>query len=904
LFIASVLAAALVAFGINASLPDHLAVSTDIIGYPIAANFDITRYRYTYLVVVAVFPALVLAIYAVGSRLLGLTARRPWRLPPPEIEPDVVATGRTTATSYSLVVGAGLAVEVAIAAYPHTKIFWPIVIGVVVLYALGVQAAAWLAHRAYGYSGDHAAFVIVAMTAPLALLGLYVLSRVTSVTVVSTQSGTHYPWLPPWLAVLATAVVVAVVVVSLRRAGSHGGARVARATILYLSAPLLLMVLIAQLPDALRGMDMFDDGERLAAATLTLHGALPWRDLLTIHGLLEDVFREMLGMVVFQDSRWGGQAGTLMLFVPVYWYLNYLLFVRLFRRNWFAVAAAMLMTAGGGDLWQGLFFQAHYRMLLLPLVLLLFARLLDRGTWPRAASVAGTAVIAFVLTPEMSYLAGALAVTLVAWEWLHRADSVRWWQAMQRVGRCAACSAVAFGIFVIYLLATHSLSQYVSYFRTFAPGHALTGGIPIQWTGPIFGFAEYSTVAIILIGIWYFVGQLRARRTMSANDWTMTGLLITVALYYPKFLDRADTGHLFEVWSIAIPLFYYEVYKLVEWMSERATAQRWRTANIRRAAVQLPFASLLVLVLVLTGSSVESQAAAGPDRFRAVVPEPALVAREGYVLPGQSSAPTVKELKSVLGVVMLPGDTLYDFSNEPAMFYYLLHYTPPTRFYHVSMAIPREAQRQLIDELKKSTPDIVIYDDNLYGLPSWDGVTNSVRHYDVSRYLLEHYEPFIAFDGYTLMAKDGRKIPQAKLAALKLTSPRFQNLYFPAHACAWGYTPNFFDITPGAQAGRSDQLVGTPVPRSPNQTRYALPADAQQYQWLELGSSHQFTDDTFVLSVDGDPSHVISFATLPRSGRRYRVMLSNCAQWYGFTGGSFVLSHTVNQPGLVVRLVK
>ena len=904
LFTGAVGFAGLIAWQIILHLPQELDVSTDIVGYPTFANFSYAPYFRNYFLIVAAFPAMTLAIYAVGARILRLSNNGPLRLAPPAPRQRPTPAVGAATLGYALIVGAGFGIELAIAAFPHTGSFWLVALGAMALYALVVQEISWLITRYRALSFDDAASTVIALSAPFAVLGLCVLSRISSVTIASTRAVVHYPWFPPWLAIATTLLVLGLVVGALARPYSGGSARVARSTVVYLSAPLLLVVAVAQLPSALPVMDMFHHGEGLVGARLMLNGSLPWRDLISIHGVLEDSFREMIGLVVFENSRWGGLAGQLMLFVPVYWYFNYLLFVRLFRRSWMAIAAALLITASSTRLGNGLFFATHFRMLLVPIVLLLFARVLDRDSWPRAAALVGTALFAFIITPETAYLVGALSVTLVGFEWLHRVDGERWWQAFRRVGRCAACGIAGLATFLVYLVATASLAQYIGYFQTFAFGHSLTGSLPISWGDWTFDFAVYVTVGVVVVAAWYVIANLRARRAMSTNDWMMVGLTIFVALYYQKFLGRAD-GHVYQSWAVAIPLFYYEVYKFVAWLSERLETLSWRTPTIRRLVAQLPFAGLLVFVLVLSWSSITSQLASGSDRFRVTVPEPALVTREGYVLPGQSAFQTVTDLQRVLDTVMRPGDKLYDFTNEPGLFSYLLGYTPPTRFYHVSMAIPEQAQQELIDELKKSDPDIVVYDEGKYGLPSWDGVPNSVRHYDISRYLLDHYKPFMSYDGYTLFAKSGRTIPRAKLSSLTSIPPSFENLAFPVHQCDWGYTPNFFSLKPRAGAARTGPLAGTPVAGAPTSTvRYELPPDPKHYHWLELTATKPLADDSFVLTNNGDPAHAITFKTLPRSGHRYRVMLSNCSQWRGFKGGSVLLSHTAAQGDISVRLVR
>ena len=63
---------------------------------------------------------------------------------------------------------------------------------------------------------------------------------------------------------------------------------------------------------------------------------------------------------------------------------------------------------------------------------------------------------------------------------------------------------------------------------------------------------------------------------------------------------------------------------------------------------------------------------------------------------------------------------VFDFTNSPALFGFALRYQQPTRYYHVSMAIPLEAQRDLIDDLEASDHRSSWGMATGWGFPSWD----------------------------------------------------------------------------------------------------------------------------------------------------------------------------------------
>ena len=88
------------------------------------------------------------------------------------------------------------------------------------------------------------------------------------------------------------------------------------------------------------------------------------------------------------------------------------------------------------------------------------------------------------------------------------------------------------------LAALHALDDFFFFYRTFAPDHSLTGGIPLVWLDTRFKVAAIAPVVLVILAIWFFAVALRARRSPAVDDWVMASLAITVLLYYPKFLAR------------------------------------------------------------------------------------------------------------------------------------------------------------------------------------------------------------------------------------------------------------------------------------------------------------------------------------------------------------------------------
>jgi hypothetical protein len=121
------------------------------------------------------------------------------------------------------------------------------------------------------------------------------------------------------------------------------------------------------------------------------------------------------------------------------------------------------------------------------------------------------------------------------------------------------------------------------------------------------------------------------------------------------------------------------------------------------------------------------------------------------------------------------------------------------------MAEPPFAQEMLINELKHSRPPVVVFDGSVIGLPSWDGISNGVRHYLVSQYLLDGWQPLLRMNHELLLLRGDLMPARPPIPSLKvplLTT----DLWFSSPQCRWGSVPNFLGSLP---SGRSIDIPVT-----------------------------------------------------------------------------------------------
>jgi hypothetical protein len=648
---------------------------------------------------------------------------------------------------------------------------------------------------------------------------------------------------------------------------------------------------IARLPGAIGiSDDFFHSGESLASAKLMLKGLFPWRDLLFIHGLLEDPLKSALGYKLFGTSIWASAAGQDLYLGPLCLVFFFLLYRALFSRNlWFLVGVAFLLPATADPFWT--FESLQIRSLLYPLVLLSCLRLLQRRTAWRAFVFASLLFWQVFLTPEVTYLAPAFAVVIAAFEWSRRDrdnPALRDFRATLTCAGVGVAYAAALGLF---LERHRALGSFLDYYRIFASGHRFTGGVPLQSGAQKFKFAMYVPVAN-LVGLTWYLGMKALRKNrLHPVDWLMVAIALFQILYYQKFVSRAD-WHVWQPYALGLPLTYFLLYRLVG-AADRAIGRRAPRSAARWW--RQPVACLAVIGIAMPRiGSVRSVFEGSLEKLRPQIAAEGLGGSERYAIPEGEMINLPGDYRAFFGRYLEPGDKLFDFTNQPFLFFYLLDRQPATRYFHVSMATNDLAQEDLISELERERPKLVAYESDR-GLGEWDGITNMVRHYRVSEYLLTHYTAFHTIHG-TLFLKR-KDLPWTADRAIPGIGLR---------ECDWGFVPYFWrtreTTLPGAplpfQTRRSGDhyLTEIDVPggtfRSP--TRIEIKLASTRADRFELADSPERT------AIAG--ARIAFQVPETRQPYVYSVEAGSCYSWYLARGNKLYLKSKNPQPISAIRV--
>jgi hypothetical protein len=828
-------------------VPTKLAINTDIVGYPVFADFNPSRYTYGYLFFVLIFPALSLIIYTILARRGPLQKQvldKQNLLPIVSVgETDTLLDESTsddgafrTIHSFWTVAKVGLvaatvALEASVIAVRNQRLGSGAYVAGFVLFG-GVLAFGILLSRTSGKRGEHARngyggrswSMSVAQVNSFAALSviplLYFVSRGTNVVIGPRARSVRYPWLPLWLVMLLLLVAFLLWLRGYRKARTLPEVLELEAKVLtWVVGPVAFFLVVASLPGAFGPFQAFDDAHFLAAPQLIFqHGLFPWRDIYVLHGLLADVLFGKVGMAVFGNSRWGVGAGFDILVNPMNLLALYV-FAAYFCRKNRLVLVLLTLTLATGVLQPAL---SGTRFMLLPITLILLDQVLRQPGWGRSSLFMSVLFAGTILTPEEALFVPCLVGTVALFDLTTHPSHLSMSSRFRGTWRCLMSGAVLTGVWLVFLTATKSTTAFIDYFLDFASGHGVEGALPTQWSlsqDLTVSFYWVLPTVLCLATFWKVAAKLRRRSSWTTREWVMVGSAACAGIYFPKALERADVGHVFETVVVAIPL-------LILWSIEILTIGDRKVRSIsfhgRRVIETLGLRHAvtgLAVLAVIVGSSEYPTAAVSVSALLRRVPtdfhpsvtqaEVSSAARLGYTLPGSVDLNQIQALNAILHRYAGINAPVFDYANEPGILYYLLNRVPGTRFYYSAIVQTELAQNQVIGDLRHSRPPLVVFDDTTFGLVNYDGVQQSIRSPEVSLYLFGHYRPLLDVQGQLVLLRDDLFATAPPVPPGDSTS----ELYFDAPSCTFGDIPNFYSVPSGVQAQKGVRLSAQQIVR-------------------------------------------------------------------------------------------
>ena len=555
-----------------------------------------------------------------------------------------------------------------------------------------------------------------------------------------------------WIAV-ATGVVL---LLAFRRSRPPRPARM-RAAVAWLAVPLLLFVVgWTSIANSLRWVDLFHRGESLGPAAEYLAGEIPYCDVFILHGLMDD------GMLDAWLMRWGGAdiavtnariVAMSALAMVALWILAFLLFDSL--------PLSLLVVALGA-----MTFVENARALLeLSVLALLFA-----GLWraSRAATFAAGALSAVTLFYSLDVglysIAGSAAgiVVWMLWRWRSRGaarplpagESRAAGEGSTDEGRrpIAALPWYLAGLLAgatPFLLWLGSLGALGAFFRvSFVE---VPRFIDPVWSLPFPDLSSFfqsglqiRSIADFLLGersrfllnplvlgagVLVLVARFARNRAPEKIDLALLLLASFGVVTQRSALGRADFPHqYFSAFLIAPTL----VVLLV--LLGRASSRIWRDES---AGGRLLLAALALMLLPLFAGLlwIPDLVAARLDsivHFRAQR-SPAWHDPAAAVVEDRIGA-----VSSEIRRRTAPSDPIFDFSNQPA-FYFFSQRRNPTRFFQIPIASAPRFQMEILTDLERTRPPVVLRK-SPQAFDRFDGIPNDLRAQAVAAYLDSLYE--------------------------------------------------------------------------------------------------------------------------------------------------------------------
>ncbi|MHB0971515.1 MAG: hypothetical protein ACYC7A_16750 [Thermoanaerobaculia bacterium] len=553
---------------------------------------------------------------------------------------------------------------------------------------------------------------------------------------------------------LVLAFVLPIVLVTISASISRGVAispRGLRNAVAYGVVPYLLFCATLASTVALsQWIDLFHRGETLGPASDYLRGKLPYRDVFVLHGLLENGLLDAWLMELFgRDLGVASARAAVMssLTYPAVWILAMVIFDSL-------PLAAIVVGLGLVT------FVDHQRVLL-QIVALLFVATALRWRKPALAFGGGVAaavalffsleiglysiaagVATFVILPFVFRRSAGASGDVVPDAQKYRAHAVRPYGALALfIGGVAVGAAP----FLIYLGTAGVLGLF---FRdSFVTIPSIIDAVwslplpeltrPFRYDLTLRTFVEFFlgmniryvlNPFVIGLAMTYLIARI-ARRRFDSRDALMLAATIFALLAQRSAAGRADFQHQHFAAFLLAPLMVFLVIIALERL-----APLWRSGNRGSQA--------FVALLVAVAAPVAFTALWVPDLLNARLDDVTLyrprISTIGFLDPkAKAVEERIDAVKRAVAKYAKPGEPIFDFSNQPAL-YYFTNRPNPTRFYQVPILSPAALQMEAIAAIDRAKPPVVLRR-SPDGFDRFDGIENELRAPALAAYLDDHY---------------------------------------------------------------------------------------------------------------------------------------------------------------------
>lgn len=482
-------------------------------------------------------------------------------------------------------------------------------------------------------------------------------------------------------------------------------------------------------------VDLFHRGESLGPASDYLRGDVPYRDVFVLHGLLEDGMLDAWLMEIFGRSADVATIRTALMAaatIPALWFLGLVLFDSL--------PLALLVVALGYAT-----FVENARALPEVLAAAALVAALQRrdAAFAFVAGILGGAALFFSFDIGL-YTIGGSALALAGAAVFRWRTNERGGSARMVLGWIAGVGAGA-APFVIFLASSGALVEFARTSFIDVPRF-----IDPVWSLPFPDYGaqfknELSLRKLIDFvlgeGIRYVLNPIALtisltvllvaflRRSAGRLELGLLAVTALALITQRSALGRADFPHQYFSAFLVSPIIVILGVMLVR--SARSTWQSGRS-DTRILMTVLSGAALAALTATLWIPDLVELRLQWLTSYRA---------RLAGAEPAAHIVETRERIAAVGDAIRAlsdDGDPIFDFSNQPALYFYADR-ANPTRFFQVPILSPPRFQAEAIRDLQTARPPVILRGSPT-GFDRFDGIPNEVRAQAVAAWIDSNYE--------------------------------------------------------------------------------------------------------------------------------------------------------------------
>ena len=532
--------------------------------------------------------------------------------------------------------------------------------------------------------------------------------------------------------------------------------------------PLLLYLLLSLGQSIHQRLDLYHEGEQLAALNTLLRGGIPFRDIYIQHGLFQNIGKPWLSVLL------NGPSVASLRFVetllkPLAYLAVYFLGLQVFR-SWFTALLLVLITSSNS-------FAVSDRSIfcLLSVTALVYAfrqtysirphQSHDRHLLSMRCSIIGAGALStfsFFYSTEMGLYAYATCGISLVIQGLSR-GSLKPSQRLLMIIHYFGGALLAWIPFSLYFGLHNALGDLFKNTYDQCVYQIAAWGLPypsllaaLQNTGSVADLGEFlqttfrwylpPIVYLITAGVLVF-RAVRAHFWSKSSNAVMLPVLLLGIVQFRTALGRSDLPHL----VMGSTVFWIFLLVFVE-SNMTLSIRCWREHEpfIRKATNSL----LILLTFVMLGYLLNSPWA----RHWLVIEGNAQAQNSGVILDRlggiQPAGKRLNQLRSIVDFIQQntsAGEPIFDFSNQGA-YYFLTGRPSATRYHNVAYAVTPAMQQEIIQDLEQTRAKLAIYSTGGWS-DSIDGIPNCERHPLIARHLHAHYTKKVEISGAVILLR-------------------------------------------------------------------------------------------------------------------------------------------------------